>query len=239
MNHPLVLAGLCLLLFSSIIRFGRGRWFGKSWLLISGREILPFIGLLAVAVGLVMGRDTLAIRLNSEAVLCYQNGNYEEAERLYKISIEISEKKYGKDSANVAAVLNNLAELYETQKRYEESEEILDRVFFISVKYLNENNEEYLDIITRLAYICHNQGKLEKSIHFYVKEIEIRKKFYQNDIYNLATAMNNLAGIYLVQQRYDDAEQLYQHCIDVTEKNMAMIATNLLIFSMELCNYLN
>jgi tetratricopeptide (TPR) repeat protein len=136
LQHPLVLMGLGLLICTFIIwLLGRRRFGGKTeWLLIRGTVILPLIALLAVIAGLVMSWKNLAISLNSQAVLCYQQGNYEEAERLYKESIESAEKIFGEDNISVATVLNNLSELYQEQKRYSEAEIVLDRAFKIIEK---------------------------------------------------------------------------------------------------------
>jgi tetratricopeptide (TPR) repeat protein len=61
------------------------------------------------------------------------------------------------------------------------------------------------------------QDKLDKAENFYLKEIDILKKISESDFEMLSTAANNLAGIYMIQHRYDEAEILYKQCIDITE----------------------
>ncbi len=58
-------------------------------------------------------------------------GKYEEAEPLYKRSLEITEKSLGPDHPDVATALGNLAELYRQQGRYEEAEPLYKRVLDI------------------------------------------------------------------------------------------------------------
>ena len=200
LQHPLVLAGLGMLICTLIIRqFGhRKRFGGKAELLMSiGRVILPVVALLAVVAGLVMSWKTSAVSLNSQAVLCYHEGKYEEAERLYKKSVKVAEETFGKDHLNIAAVLNNLSELYQEQKRYSEAEIVLDRAFKIIEKEGSLYNEDAIDIINSIALISGKLDKLDKSEVYYLKEIDILKKISESDFGMLSIAANNLAGCLL------------------------------------------
>ena len=69
--------------------------------------------------------------MNNLARLYGSQGRYAEAEPLYKRSLEIREKKLGKDHPDVATALNNLAELYKSQGRYEEAEPLYQRALAI------------------------------------------------------------------------------------------------------------
>ena len=60
-------------------------------------------------------------------VLHYNQGNYADAERLYKRSLAIYEKALGPDHSEVATSLNNLGELYLTLERFAEAEPLLKR----------------------------------------------------------------------------------------------------------------
>jgi tetratricopeptide (TPR) repeat protein len=73
----------------------------------------------------------LALALNELALLYDNQGRYEEAEPMYKRSLDIWEKALGTDHPDVATSLNNLAGLYKDQGRYEEAESMYQRALAI------------------------------------------------------------------------------------------------------------
>ena len=61
-----------------------------------------------------------------------KQGRYSEAEPLYKRSLAVVEKALGHDHPKVAAVLNNLAEVFRKQGRYEDAEPLYKRSLVLS-----------------------------------------------------------------------------------------------------------
>lgn len=60
-----------------------------------------------------MGKDhpDVAKQLNNLALLCQNQGKYEEVERYYQRALEIYEKTLGPDDPNVAKTKNNLVRI--------------------------------------------------------------------------------------------------------------------------------
>ncbi|MBT6561325.1 MAG: tetratricopeptide repeat protein, partial [Candidatus Scalindua sp.] len=81
-----------------------------------------------------------ATTLNNLALLYSTQGKYEEAEPLYKRSLEIKEKSFGPDHPDVATTLNNLADLYRQQGKYEEAEPLYLRDLEITEKSLGPDH---------------------------------------------------------------------------------------------------
>jgi tetratricopeptide (TPR) repeat protein len=69
----------------------------------------------------------VATSLNNLAELYRAQGQYAQAEPLYKRSLAITEKALGPDHPDVATILNNLAELYRATKRIVEAEKLEER----------------------------------------------------------------------------------------------------------------
>ncbi|CAF4460396.1 unnamed protein product, partial [Rotaria magnacalcarata] len=65
-----------------------------------------------------------AKQLNNLALLCQNQGKYDEVESYYKRAIEIYTKTLGIDDPNVAKTKNNLASAYLKQQKYKEAEQI-------------------------------------------------------------------------------------------------------------------
>lgn len=71
----------------------------------------------------VLGVDhpDVAKQLNNLALLCQNQGKYDEVERYYKRALEIYESKLGPDDPNVAKTKNNLSSAYLKQGKYKVS----------------------------------------------------------------------------------------------------------------------
>jgi kinesin light chain len=78
----------------------------------------------------VLGRDhpDVAKQLNNLALLCQNQGKYEEVERYYQRALEIYEAKLGPDDPNVAKTKNNLASCYLKQGKYKDAEVLYKQV---------------------------------------------------------------------------------------------------------------
>ena len=72
--------------------------------------------------------------LNNLAALYCTQGQYAQAEPLYKRALAIWEKALGPDHPDVATSLNNLAELYGTQGQYAQAEPLYKRALAIDEK---------------------------------------------------------------------------------------------------------
>ena len=68
----------------------------------------------------MLGSDhpDVAKQLNNLALLCQNQGKYEEVEKYYQRALSIYESKLGQDDPNVAKTKNNLASAYLKQGKY-------------------------------------------------------------------------------------------------------------------------
>jgi kinesin light chain len=60
----------------------------------------------------------VAKQLNNLALLCQNQGKYDEVEKYYKRALEIYESKLGPNDVNVAKTKNNLSSAYLKQSKY-------------------------------------------------------------------------------------------------------------------------
>ena len=74
----------------------------------------------------ILGPDhpDIATSLSNLAGLYYTQGQYGQAEPLYKRSLAIREKALGPDHPNVAQILGNMAALYRATNRKQEAEKL-------------------------------------------------------------------------------------------------------------------
>ena len=83
--------------------------------------------------------ERLATSLNNLAAIYYSQGNYAEAEPLFKRSIAIREKALGPEHPDVAMGLQNYAELLRKTNREAEAEKLEARAETIRAKHAQEN----------------------------------------------------------------------------------------------------
>ncbi len=83
--------------------------------------------------------ERLATSLNNLAALYYSQGNYAEAEPLFKRSLALREKALGPDHPNLALMLENYAVLLRNMQRNAEAEKMEARAQAIRAKHAQEN----------------------------------------------------------------------------------------------------
>ncbi|MCP4369974.1 MAG: tetratricopeptide repeat protein, partial [Deltaproteobacteria bacterium] len=98
-------------------------------------------------------------------------GKYEEAEPLYKRSLEVRESALGKAHPEVATTLNNLANLYRQQGKYEEAEPFYKRSLEITEKSLGPDHPSIATILNNLADLYSDMGKYKEAEPFYKRSL--------------------------------------------------------------------
>ncbi|MCP4106288.1 MAG: tetratricopeptide repeat protein [Desulfobacteraceae bacterium] len=153
---------------------------------------------------------TLARYLQKQGNACRDAGLYAEAEKPLKRSLEIREKHLKKDHEDVAAVLDNLADLYLLQGRYEEAEPLYKRSLAAREKSLGPEHSDIAQSLGGLAELYRKQGRNKEAEPLYKRSLAINEKNLGPDHPSVALLLNNLAGLYHAQGRYKEAGPLYK-----------------------------
>ncbi|MBN3287439.1 KLC1 protein, partial [Polyodon spathula] len=157
----------------------------------------------------VLGKDhpDVAKQLNNLALLCQNQGKYEEVEYYYQRALEIYQTKLGPDDPNVAKTKNNLASCYLKQGKFKQAEtlykEILTRAHereFGSVD--DENKPIWMHAEEREE--C--KGKQKDGSLF--GEYGGWYKACKVDSPTVTTTLKNLGALYRRQGKFEAAETL-------------------------------
>jgi len=103
-----------------------------------------------------------ALMLNNVGLLLHDQGKHDEAESLYKQSLEIRKNIFGINHPDVATSLNNLAELYKSQGKYDEAEPLYKQSLEISKNIFGINHPDVASSLNNLAELYNSQGKYDK-----------------------------------------------------------------------------
>ena len=156
--------------------------------------------------------------LNNLALLYATQGQYAQAEPLYKCALAITEKALGPDHPDVATSLNNLAVLYEAQAKYDQAEPLYKRALAISEKALGPDHPDVATSLNNLAELYRAQAKYDQAEPLYKRALAIKEKALGPDHPSVATSLNNLALLYKAQGKYDQAEPRYKRALAIMEK---------------------
>jgi kinesin light chain len=142
----------------------------------------------------------VAKQLNNLALLCQNQGKYDEVEAYYRRAIEIYQKTLGIDDPNVSKTKNNLASAYLKQQKYKEAEQI------------------YKDVLTR----AQEKEASMKSSHLAQEQPDSTSggtsgnydaqggwyKTIRTDQPAVTTTLKNLSLLYRRQGKYEAADTL-------------------------------
>jgi len=167
-----------------------------------------------------------------DLALHYHNqGQYAQAEPLYRRSLAIWEKSLGPDDLAAAAILNKLAMLYHDQGQYAQAEPLYRRSLAIREKSLGPDHPDVATSMNNLAELYRAQGQYAQAEPLYRHSLAIQEKSLGRDHPGVATSLNNLAMLYRAQGQFDQAEPLYRRSLVIWEKALGQdhptVATSL------------
>lgn len=155
--------------------------------------------------------------LTSLAELYRLQGKYDNAEKLLKRALKISESTCGKSSNEMAQSLNNLARLYLTAGKYKEAEQLYSQAMGIAENAYSPQAAVLAYSYSGLAACFQNKGEYAKAEDLYKRGLETRENSAQVEDGEIAESYCNLATLYCSQGRYDEAEPLYKKAISLLE----------------------
>jgi tetratricopeptide (TPR) repeat protein len=184
-------------------------------------------------------------------VLLHKVGNYfhgraayAEAESFTRRAFIIREKVLGVEHPDVAASLNNLAELLRKQGKYIEAERLHQRALAIFEKSHGQVHPDVADSLDNFALVLSHNGKNADAEIHYRRALAIREKLFGPNHLDVADSRHNLAMWYFKQRNYDEAERLNRLALAIREKlldsdhlNVAITLNNLAIVLVTQKNY--
>ncbi len=161
-----------------------------------------------------------AERLNQQVIQLYQQGKYAEAIPLAEQALAIRKKVLGDNHPDVAASLNNLAELYQSQGRYTEAEPLYQQSLAIFKQQLGDNHPDVAQSLHNLALLYEFQGRYAEAEPLYQQSLAIFKQELGDDHPSVAASLSLLAALYQRQGRYTEAEPLYQQSLAISKQQL-------------------
>jgi tetratricopeptide (TPR) repeat protein len=144
-------------------------------------------------------KELLAEELNSLGIICSRQAKHDEAEVIYRKTIELAPK--------IAGYYYNLGNALKAQQKLDEAIE--------SYQQAIQLNSNYAIAYNNLGNALSDQQKLDEAIESYQQAIQL------NSNYATATAYNNLGNALSDQQKLDEAIESYQQAIQLNPDDAA------------------
>jgi CHAT domain-containing protein/tetratricopeptide (TPR) repeat protein len=167
-----------------------------------------------------VNRADYGAALNNLGMVYEAQGNYADAEGLYKRALAIYEKARGAEHPDVAQVLNHLAIVYYDQGKYTDAEGLYKRALSIREKALRAGHPDIAQTINNLALVYQEQGKYADAEGLYKRALVILERAFGQHHPRLADSLDNLGMVYAAQDRYADAEGLHKRALAIYEKRL-------------------
>lgn len=132
------------------------------------------------------------------ADVCQLTGRYEEAEPLYKKSLQISEVQLGSDHPDTASSCSNLANLYWTAKKNSQAELLYRRALQINEAQLGRDNLVTATSLNDLANVYCAMERYQEAESLYTQALDIAVNCLGDKHPDTKVVKNNLRT--LVQQ---------------------------------------
>lgn len=139
--------------------------------------------------------ELLAELLNKHGTAAYQAGESGLAIQSFEQSLELLQRRLGKNHPDVAAALNNLALLYYSRGDYERAEPLYRRSLSIDEMTLGNDHPGVATDLNNLALLYKKQGNLEAAEPLLKRALLIKEKNFDPGHPSLATGLKNYASV--------------------------------------------
>ncbi len=196
------------------------------------RNIIPHMEVAAPRLTDWIKDEDVLIVFNVIAWFYEGQGIYSQVEIWYEQCVEFTRKRFGTDQ-HFAISLSNLAGFYRNQGFYKKAEELQIQAYSLLLSIFGADNPTVASSMNELAETYHLQGRYDEAIHYHSQAFNIRLRiiakicsgnneiddiFIQISYLDLATSLNNIASVYVVTGKHEQAKELYQNSLQILER---------------------
>jgi len=157
-------------------------------------------------------RQNEATALHQRAVIEQERGNYENAEKLYRESIEIDRKL--ENWHGLSRTLHQLATIYLERSEYNEAEKLCKENLDISQRF----NDQYSlsKAFHQLAVIHQIKGEHDEAKKLFHESLDIKRRI--GDKMGMASSLGQFAMTLMDTGNYLQAEKLYRQVLEISKE---------------------
>jgi serine/threonine protein kinase/Tfp pilus assembly protein PilF len=145
---------------------------------------------------------------------------YDKAIELVQAGLEIRERKFGRDSLEVAESLNNLGELKLDKGDFSTAGTLVLEALAIRRKRLGDEHIAVAGSLNNFGALKYSVGDWRGAEEAFREALAIQRKALGDQHLSVADTLNNLAMTLKVQEKYAEATPLYQNALSIRRKNL-------------------
>lgn len=143
-------------------------------------------------------------------------GKYSEALPLAQAMVASLEKTG--NNRDLAAALNNLAQINADQGRDDQAEPLYTRAIALMEKGTGQGSVEIAPLLNNLAALYQRQSRFTEAEPLFKRALAVREQALSREHPDVGQSLNNLATYYVKQQRHAEAEPLFRRALAIYQK---------------------
>jgi len=188
---------------------------------MKSRNRFAFSLCLALLSGTCLGAPSSAQKgetaaLSAKIDVLSRAGKYAEAAALAQGQLQAMQKKYGPVHRDVAAAMNNLAQLYGEQGNDADAEPLFKQAIAIMEKAAGV--DEVAPELNNLAALYQRRERYAEAEPLFKRALAIRERSLGRDHPDVGQSLNNLATLNEKLGRHGDSEPLFKRALAIYEK---------------------
>lgn len=164
----------------------------------------------------------------------YLSDQYERADKYLEAAIRYFEQNQNKYPDFYMATLNYLGNLRRSEGYFDEARELLEKAQDFGKITNLQDTSVYAEVLNDIGLMEWFEKRNDVAFEFIKKGFDIRLRIFPMNHPSVTESIFNIAGILESKQLYDQTEELYRLCIDLTALDVQMIW----VYKVSLLNFL-
>jgi tetratricopeptide (TPR) repeat protein len=181
--------------------------------------LVPVLLVLAFTGACTSKQDRARIEYNfnrEQGSLALAEQDYQEAEKRYKLALEVSERTWGNMHQNTATAAADLGVVYLRKKDYEKAESALSRA--LALRRKQNDPSRVFDTLILLAAVQEGQNEFAKAEATLKEALSVKEKSAGPANTEIARTLEFLASSYWKQGKYADAEPFLRRALTIRDQ---------------------
>lgn len=140
---------------------------------------------------------------------------YDEAETLYRDSLDVCRRTFGDEHRETATCLDNLAGNLRSQSRFQEAFIHAHEALDIRRRILGDDHAHTATSCSNLGYLYRLLGRYDDALELLVMSLKVREKRNGSDHPLVAESLDRIASVYRDTGRFDEALPLCKRALRI------------------------
>jgi non-specific serine/threonine protein kinase/serine/threonine-protein kinase len=162
--------------------------------------------------------DQLTGALLTRGNLLIGNAQYREARATYLRAVDLIERRYGQDDAELDSFFNNIANTYYYEGDYQAAFDYYGRALAIGEKNLGKDHYQVATHLHNMSLILSLLGRNDEALALETRALGIREKVLGPDHWHTALSLAQMAALQLDLGRLDEAESLIRRALEIDQQ---------------------